>query len=96
MDKTQLKLLQRIRDIGSYDYSNSTNEEKQILFYLSECKYIRNKATGSANQNYIITELGKSVISTERQEKVKVWFPIVTSIIALVISLVHLIVDLLT
>ena len=96
MNNSQLELLKRIDDAGYFDYSKLNSEEKEILSYLSKCKFIRTKANPDAGRRiyYVITELGKDQLHKSKQNDFRFWLPIIISntisFIALFISIIAL------
>lgn len=87
MNKEQIRLLKQINKCGLFDYSNMSANEREVLFYLSEQKFI----TPCANCNgerplYKITEFGKAELFSLRQSSFKFWIPIIISLVALIKS----------
>ncbi len=96
MDKNQYQMLKSILKGNTYHIDSVSEEEKSILNFLRNQKYIVQKAE-NPNKNkiiYVITELGKSKLYEERKDRFRHWIPIVISnlmsLIAIVISIIAL------
>lgn len=96
MDKKQYQMLKSILKGNQYYINLVSEEEKSILNFLRDQKYIVQKAE-NPNKNkiiYVITELGKSKLYEDRKDRFRHWIPIaisnLMSLIAIVISIIAL------
>lgn len=96
MDKKQYQMLKSIFNGNQYYMDLVSEEEKSILNFLRNQKYIVQKAE-NPNKNkitYAITELGKSKLYEDRKDSFRHWIPIaisnMLSLIAIVISIIAL------
>ena len=96
MDKKQYQMLKSIFNGNQYYMDLVSEEEKSILNFLRNQKYIVQKAENPNKDKiiYVITELGKSKLYEDRKDRFRHWLPIVISnllsLIAIVISIIAL------
>lgn len=95
MDKYQIDLLEEIYKVDFFDFSNVSEDKKEILNYLSHNRFIRTKANmkGDKKIYYVITELGKTALDCEKKQKIKTWLPIIISLVSLVVSIFHIVLN---
>lgn len=97
MNKPQLDLLKQIAKTELFDYSNLTSEEREILFYLRDNKFISPKSTPDSGERpfYKITELGRAKLYENEKENIKFILPIFLSGLAILISIANLVLSIL-
>lgn len=95
LNHKQLELLQRIDACGEYEYIPAVSPEIPQLHYLRKLHYIRHIMSKNGNPAYVITEEGKAEIFRVKDDSIKYWIPIVISLLALIISIVALLMQLL-
>lgn len=98
MLKEHYRMLKKINKTGYFIFSNITEKEKSILYYLRAQKYIFPKATPATTEVtrcYQITESGKTAIYTAKKEKITSVLPITISIVSLIATVAHLILSIL-
>lgn len=89
MDKSQYKTLKKVNDAKLYEYTNSTDEEIEIIHFLAQCGYVRYETDENETSRRMkkklcrTTQLGKSYIGDQKQNKVDKWVPyIITTTIS--------------
>lgn len=97
MNREQIKLLKRIKKAGLINRLDISSEETEIIFFLNRNRYVSPKSIpNNTNQYFKITELGKSELYKIKTEKFRFILPIVISAFALIISIAHITLELLS
>lgn len=83
LSKAQLRMLKRLSNGVTVKYSEIKKEKYSALEYYS--------LIGFYQEKYQITEKGKSYLRLTKKETFRFWFPVVISVLALIISVIALV-----